>query len=108
MAMPLRCARANISSGSSDPSICRCSSALGRPAMKAARSSREAKPSAIGGHPFLAEDDRRLGLVTADFFDRQPLALVREDQPAGGLVDMNMGRQELGRASWRASVGPYV
>src|SRR3546814_4213629 len=49
--------------------------------------------SAIGGHPFLAEDDRRLGLVSADFFDRQPLDLVREDQPAVGWVDMKMGRQ---------------
>src|SRR3546814_9892376 len=60
--------------------------------MKAVRSSREAKPSAIGGHPrVLAEDDRRLGLVAADLVDRQPVYLVREDQPAVGLVDVEMG-----------------
>src|SRR3546814_12985362 len=92
MATLLRCASSNISSGSSDPSIWRCSSALGSAAMKAARSSREAKPSGTGS-PLLPKDDRRLGLVAADFLDRQPVDLVREDQPLVGFVDEEIGAE---------------
>src|SRR3546814_5681422 len=86
MATLLRCASSNISSGSSDPSIWRCSSALGSAAMNAARASREAKPSGTW-RLLLPKDDRRLGLVAADFLDRQPVDLVREDQPLVGFVD---------------------
>src|SRR3546814_14567735 len=84
MATWLRCASSNISSGSSDPSIWRCSSALGSAAMNAARASREAKSSGTG-HVLLAQDDRGLGLVAADFLGRQAVDLVREDQPPGGF-----------------------
>src|SRR3546814_15350674 len=60
--------------------------------MKAARSSREAKPSGTGS-PLLPKDDRRLGLVAADFLDRQPVDLVREDQPLVGFVDEEIGAE---------------
>src|SRR3546814_13074862 len=60
--------------------------------MKAARSSREAKPSGTG-RPLLPKDDRRLGLVAADFLDRQPVDLVREDQPLVGFVDEEIGAE---------------
>src|SRR5215207_3070896 len=39
MAMPLRCANAKISSGSSEPSMCMCSSALGMARSSAGRRS---------------------------------------------------------------------
>src|SRR3546814_16412760 len=65
--------------------------------MKAARSSREAKPSGTG-RPLLPKDDRRLGLVAADFTDRQPVDLVREDQPLVGFVDEEIGA-EVGDAA---------
>src|SRR3546814_19707707 len=96
MATWLRCASSNISSGSSDPSIWRCSSALGSAAMNTARASREAKSSGTG-HVLLAQDDRGLGLVAADFLGRQAVALVREDPPPVGLTGRDALRDKGGQ-----------
>src|SRR3546814_15917385 len=90
MATWLRCASSNISSGSSDPSIWRCSSALGSAAMNAARASRAAKSSGTG-HVLLAQDDRGPGLVAAHFPGRQALALDRVDQPPVAFAAQEIG-----------------
>src|SRR3546814_16490905 len=60
--------------------------------MNAARASREAKSSGTG-HVLLAQDDRGLGLVAADFLGRQAVDLVREDQPPVGFVDEEIGTE---------------